>query len=177
MKAIHLIGVGAGTNLEVMDDLAAGLARMFRISCHVREEPLDPGFAFEPARNQYYSTAILQRLIPLVRDDDVRLLGVTGLDLFVPVLTFVFGEAQLQGRCALVSLHRLREEFYGLPSRPAVLQERLLKEALHELGHTFGLRHCTDWSCAMASTHAIERLDLKNAAFCARCRGVVLAGG
>jgi archaemetzincin len=175
MKAVHLLGVGAGVSLELLDELAAGLARVLRVSCHVRSQPLDAGFAFDPARNQYYSTAILQQLIPLAGEDDIRLLGVAAVDLFVPVLTFVFGEAQLHGRCALVSLHRLREEFYGLPPRPELLRERLLKEALHELGHTFGLRHCKDWSCAMASTHAIERLDLKNAAFCPRCRSVILA--
>lgn len=177
MKAIHLIGVGAGTNLETLDELAASLARLFRVSCHVREQPLDAAFAYEPARSQYHSTAILGRLIPLAEDDDIRLLGVTALDLFVPVLTFVFGEAQLQGRCAVVSVHRLREEFYGLPSRPEVLRERLLKEALHELGHTFGLRHCADWSCVMASTHAVERLDLKAAAFCGRCSRVAANWG
>jgi archaemetzincin len=85
------------------------------------------------------------------------------------VLTFVFGEAQLEGRCALVSLHRLREEFYGLPGSDALLRERLLKESVHELGHTFGLRHCDDWTCVMASTHAVERLDVKSVEFCRTC--------
>ncbi len=105
---------------------------------------------------------------------ETRLLGVSELDLFVPVLTFVFGEAQLQGPCALISLHRLREEFYGLPARPDLLLERAIKEAVHELGHTFGLRHCPNWSCVMASTHAVERLDLKSAEFCASCARVAL---
>ena len=172
MRAIHLVGIGAGLDLELLDQLAAGLARTFQISCHVREEVLDASYALDPKRNQYYSTTILQQLIPLA-GNDTRLLGITALDLFVPVLTFVFGEAQLQGTCALVSTHRLAEEFYGLPARADVLHSRLLKEAMHELGHTFGLRHCLDWSCAMASTHAIERLDLKNAAFCARCRALI----
>ncbi|MBI4462937.1 MAG: archemetzincin, partial [Acidobacteria bacterium] len=66
----------------------------------------------------------------------MRLLGITALDLYVPVLTFVFGEAQLSGRCALVSAHRLREEFYGLPPSNDLFHERLVKEAVHELGHT-----------------------------------------
>jgi len=100
---------------------------------------------------------------------------VTSLDLYVPVLTFVFGEAQLEGRCALVSLHRLREEFYGLPASNDLLHERLTKEAVHELGHTFGLRHCHDWRCVMASAHGVERLDVKTAEFCPTCRGVVAA--
>ena len=181
MKGVHLLAVEAtrassaagpsgAVPLLLVDELAAALARVFRVSCHVRRETLDAGFAFEPARNQFHSTAILQRLQALPCPEGVRLLGITGLDLYVPVLTFVFGEAQLEGHCALVSLHRLREEFYGLPASNDLLHERLAKEAVHELGHTFGLRHCEDWSCVMASTHAVERLDVKSAAFCPACR-------
>ena len=102
-----------------------------------------------------------------------RILGVTGHDLFVPVLSFVFGEAQVSGLCAVVSTHRLREEIYGLPADPAILLDRLTKEAVHELGHTFGLRHCDDWTCVMASTNSVERLDIRTASFCERCRPVV----
>ena len=105
----------------------------------------------------------------------VRMLGVTLLDLFVPVLTFVFGEAQMNGPCGVVSVHRLAEEFYGLPADPEKLERRLLIEALHEMGHTFGLRHCRDWQCAMASTHSVERLDLKQPAFCASCKRAIAA--
>lgn len=183
MKAIHLVAVGAeaagrrefstGVPLELLDALAAGLARVFRVSCPVSEEPLDASFAFDAVRNQYYATALLQRLQspPLLpAEETTRLLGVTGFDLYVPVLTFVFGEAQLVGRCAVVSFHRLREEFYGLPANPDLLRDRLLKEAVHELGHTFGLRHCADWRCVMASNHAVERLDLKTSGFCPACQ-------
>ena len=117
-------------------------------------------FAYDAQRQQYYSTAILQRL-ERAADPDARMLGVTPCDLYVPVLTFVFGEAQLDGNCAVVSTARLGEEFYGLPPREELLRERLVKEAAHELGHTFGLRHCRDWRCVMTSSHAVERLDVK----------------
>ena len=179
MRAIHLLAVGAGrggsaahgeeVNLEMLDDLAAELARIFQVSCHVREEPLAAGFAFDPSRGQYLSTAILQRMESLEPEKEMRLLGVTGLDLYIPVLTFVFGEAQLEGCRALVSFHRLREEFYGLPTNEQLLRTRLTKEAVHELGHTLGLRHCHDWQCVMASTHNVERLDVKEAEFCSVC--------
>lgn len=186
MKPIELIAVGAtgpkppmgsasraNLSFTLLDDLAPVLGRTFGVECRVRPDSVDSGFAFDPARNQYHSTAILQRLDGLARGRDARLLGVTLLDLYVPVLTFVFGEAQLGGRCALVSLHRLQEEFYGLPANDDLLHERLAKEAVHELGHTFGLRHCGDWRCVMASTHAVERLDTKGADFCAACQQVV----
>lgn len=170
ITAIHLQPVGDGVTLEMLDRICAALARLFEVSCHVRGERLDAGLALDPVRLQYFSTAILQQLVPLAAgDEEIRLLGITEYDLFVPVLTFVFGEAQLDGRCGLVSLHRLREEFYGMPASEELVEERAVKEVIHELGHTFGLRHCPDWSCAMASTHAVERLDLKEARLCADC--------
>lgn len=180
MRAIQLMAVGAAVagnppiETAWLDGLAASLARLLRVSCHVSTAILDASAMLEPGRRQYHSTAILRAMIPLAPDPDVRLLGVTDLDLFVPVLTFVFGEAQLGGNCALVSMHRLREEFYGLPPNPALAAGRLVKEALHELGHTFGLRHCPDWQCAMASSHIVERLDLKDTAYCDACRSVVI---
>ena len=176
MRAIHLMAVGAPGRgepdlaIELLDHLAAALARVFRVSCHVSTAVLNAAVALDPDRRQYHSTLILRAMTPLAADPGVRLLGVTELDLFVPVLTFVFGEAQLGGACGLVSLRRLREEFYGLPSNTGLLSQRLVKEALHELGHTFGLRHCPNWQCAMASTHAVERLDLKEARYCPACR-------
>jgi archaemetzincin len=165
---IHILPIGDGVRLEQLDDLSAALARRFRVSCRVRTGPIDTLPAFNAARGQYLSTCFLEQLMPLAGDTH-RLLGVTALDLFVPILTFVFGEAQLEGGCAVVSTYRLREELYGLPPRPDLLFERLVKESVHELGHTFGLKHCSDWRCVMASTHAVERLDLKSDDFCPHC--------
>ena len=176
MKPIHVIpladGGTTGPSLTLLEQLAASLARTFRTPCRIRPEPFDLSFAWDGGRGQYYSTAILQRL-ERASDADARVLGVTACDLFVPVLTFVFGEAQLDGNCAAVSLARLREEAYGMPPREDLLRARLFKEAVHELGHTFGLRHCPDWRCVMTSSHAVERLDVKSAEFCEACRKAV----
>jgi len=163
---IQLLGIDVAA--ELLGDLAGRLAPVFRMACQVRPERLHVAFARDLRRNQYYSTAILETMQPL-REEGARLLAVTSVDLFVPVLTFVFGEAQLTGSCAVVSLHRLREEFYGLPANEGLMRERLTKEAIHELGHTFGLRHCDDWRCVMTSSHGVERLDVKTADFCAGC--------
>jgi archaemetzincin len=149
--------------LDRLDALAAGLARVLGVSCSVEPVPFDPGFAWSPERAQYYSTRILAALPETT-------LGVSAHDLFVPILTFVFGEAQLRGSRALVSTYRLREEFYGDAADESKLRDRLLKEALHELGHNFGLRHCDDWRCVMASSHSVETLDLKVPAYCPQCR-------
>ncbi len=179
MKPIHLIplanGTATGPALNLLEVLAAALARVFQTPCQIRPDIFDITFALDAGRRQYYSTAILQRLERRC-DPDARVLGVTSCDLYVPVLTFVFGEAQLDGNCAAVSLARLREEAYGMPPREDLLRERLLKQAVHELGHTFGLRHCADWHCVMTSSHAVERVDVKSADFCAGCRKGVFRG-
>ena len=90
--------------------------------------------------------------------------------MYIPVLTFVFGEARLNGRCAVVSSYRLDNKFYGLPDNPALLQERLLKEAIHELGHTYGLLHCHNPECVMKSSTYVEEIDFKSSRFCDKCR-------
>lgn len=169
---IQLIGIQVETDL--LGTLAVSLAGALRMECRVRPDRLDVSPAYDGRRDQHYSTLILRQMQPLA-GADARLLAVTSLDLYVPVLTFVFGEAQLGGGCAIVSLHRLREEFYGMPANEPLLRERLLKEAAHELGHTFGLRHCDDWRCVMSSSHAVERLDVKTAEFCGNCRAVLRA--
>lgn len=178
MKSIHLVAIG-GSSLpspcERLRPLGDFLFQAFQVPVRVRADTLDAERAWDPERGQYYSTRILRMLQAMVYDDAV-VLGVTGLDLFVPVLSFVFGEAQLDGNCALVSFHRLREEFYGMPRREWLLERRLEKEAAHEIGHTFGLRHCLNWECVMASSYGVELLDVKGAAFCASCGRVVRAG-
>lgn len=167
---IHILPVCPPTiNINLLDRLSASLAATLKMPCRVITEEFDAGFAYDAYRTQTYSTAILARLAEAPIGDEDIMLGVTEADLFVPVLTFVFGEAQYPGRAAVISAARLREEFYGLPPDAAKLDDRLLKEAVHEIGHTRGLGHCDDWRCVMVSSHRVERLDLKSAGFCAAC--------
>ncbi|MCL4793392.1 MAG: archaemetzincin [Bryobacteraceae bacterium] len=177
LRGVHLMRVTPAPALGVLDLLSAGLAKRLGVSCHVTTEEFDGRFAFDPLRQQTYSTALLARLAQAPLPEGIALLGITDADLYVPVLTFVFGEAQMPGRAALVSLARLREEFYGLPPDLSRLEERLLKEALHELGHTQGLRHCDDWRCVMVSSHAVSKLDVKDAGYCASCRRQLTKNG
>ncbi|GBD93404.1 peptidase family M54 [bacterium BMS3Abin05] len=157
-------------NLEL---LRRTLSEIFTIPAEFLSLKLNIDSVYNIRRNQYHATEILAMLLRKMPADADRIIGVTNLDLYIPILTFVFGEAQLKGRAAVVSCFRLRNEFYGLPANNDLLAERFAKEAVHELGHTFGLIHCENPTCVMhASTYA-EEIDLKNYQFCPNCRAVV----
>lgn len=159
---------------ETLQRLGAALELDFRTAVRYRNPWFDPEAAFDAGRGQYRATLLLKSLLEDPQTDRAeRVLGVTGIDLFTPVLTYVFGEAQLAGRAAVVSIHRLRPEAYGLAPDPRLLYERLHKEAVHELGHTFGLMHCRSIGCVMRASPYAEEIELKSVGFCDRCRGVV----
>ncbi len=160
--------IEAGAHREAVAAIRDRLAAEFGVP--VKEFVLPAiDFAFDRSRGQYASIAVLEMLAKTCPHDAWKLVAVTGRDLFVPVLTFVYGQAQLGGRIALVSLARLEQEFYGLGPNRDVFLDRARKEALHEAGHTLGLVHCADRSCAMTLSTNIRQIDLKHAAFCAAC--------
>lgn len=176
MRIISLMPVGQ-VDHALLEPLAEALTRRLNVACSIQPEGLEAEFAFNPMRRQYHSTEILKKILQRPQGKTWKVLGVTEMDLYIPVLTFVFGEAQLSDGGAVVSAHRLRQEFYGMPTDPELLRERLLKESLHELGHTYGLRHCPDYSCVMSASNGVERIDLKRAEFCPACAQALPASG
>jgi archaemetzincin len=133
-----------------------------------------PERAFDGRRRQYRSSAFLAQLGQLRQAMPAEpprpyLLGVTDADLFVPQLNFVFGEADRAAEVAVISLARLRPQFYGAAPDPRLLEERAMKEAIHELGHVYGLAHCPDPACIMHFSNTIEDTDRKGPGFCRRC--------
>jgi archaemetzincin len=174
MNLVHLLPVGK-VESNLLEQLRAAIPPCLHVACEILPVELDPVPFYHAERQQYHSSEILQRMQALVRPQDWRLLGVTDRDLYIPILKYVFGEAQMGGPCALVSFHRLRQEFYGLDRDDALLSQRLLKESVHELGHTLDLHHCQDYRCAMASSHAVEWIDLREATLCDSCRSQVEA--
>jgi archaemetzincin len=169
---LHLLPIG-DLNDGLLGELAPALAGIFRVPCVLAHRSLNPDFAYHREREQYHSSEILQAMQAHVSSDCWRVLGVTAVDLYIPILTFVFGEAQIGGPCGLVSAYRLQQKFYGLPHDPEILRVRLLKEAVHEIGHTLDLSHCDDYQCAMAPSHAVEWIDLKEYRLCDSCRAQV----
>ena len=122
-----------------------------------------------PERGQYHATLLLAELLRHRPAGVGHIVGITEVDLFIPVLTFVFGQAQLGGPGAVVSVIRLHADFYGLPADEDLLLARTVKEVVHELGHGFGLVHCPDYSCVMSSSTYVEDVDLKAERYCGDC--------
>jgi archaemetzincin len=171
MAVIHLISL-AYPEPHALAPLAAAISREIGLVVQPSAVDLDIAYAYDSIRRQYHSTRILLGLRKLAAAED-HILGVTAVDLFIPILTYVFGEAQLDGPAAVVSSFRLNPLLYGLERNNHLLNERLTKEAIHELGHTFGLRHCPQLQCVMhASTYA-EEIDLKLTGFCPACKQTI----
>ncbi len=129
-----------------------------------------PSGAYNKERQQFYSSPILAEINKRVKQTQAdRMLGVTEVDLYVPRLNFVFGEAMCPGKAAIVSLLRLEPEFYGHPANHELFINRCAKEAVHEIGHTLGLRHCKDPTCVMFFSNSILDTDRKKKTFCEKC--------
>jgi archaemetzincin len=158
---------------DVMQELAVAVAATYGLAVHRAPDLPVPQEGLDPLRGQWSSAEMLRTLISSCPPEADWILGVTEQDLYVPVLTFVYGQAQLRGRAAVVSLARLRPEFYGLPGDPGLLLGRALKEAVHELGHVFGLVHCLDRRCPMSLSVGLDELDFKTAEPCASCSALL----
>jgi archaemetzincin len=169
---LRLVPLFAGERAPLLAPLAERLGRLLPLAVEPHPPGFDPEIAYDASRGQYNSRTLLAHLLRHAAGAD-RVLGVAGVDLFIPVLTFVFGEAQLDGRAAVVSTQRLDNALYGLPPAPDLLFARLVKESVHELGHTFGLLHCPDGRCVMASSTYVEQIDGKGERFCDRCLAAV----
>jgi len=177
VKSILLLPLG-DVDRGLIGDLGPLLEETFEARVKVQDYGLDLARFLDTDRLQYNSTKILYHLAtnnlaaPTVTRSlaPTKILAVMSLDLFIPVLTYVFGEAELGGGVSLISYHRLDPERYGLPRNRALLLERIWKEAVHELGHTFGLIHCPAQSCVMHSSSYVEDIDLKGGHFCMACR-------
>jgi archaemetzincin len=184
-ESLQLVPIYCGDRSSLVEPLARRLEEIFHVRAEVHPPSFDPELAYDSLRGQYNSRVLLAQLLREppsppgpegARDSSNggfppahRILGVANVDLFIPVLTFVYGEAQLDNRAAVTSAYRLDNELYGLPADPHLLFERLVTEAVHELGHTYGLLHCIDNRCVMASSTYVEEIDLKSPGFCDRC--------
>ena len=163
------IGQGARDN-QMIEQVRTEVERIFDTPARVWSGPERPADSFDPARGQHSSTRVLRWLVGMRPADADKILAITDVDLFIPILTFVFGEAQLDGVAAVVSTARLVRNPDGTPTDRRLLTARLVKECVHELGHTFGLVHCADRRCVMARSPALPDIDVKRGDLCRECR-------
>lgn len=163
--AILLINFNSSSIIPVIE---SNLKKKFNLNCDLIIPNIDLKNCYSESRDQYYSTKFIEFSLNKYNYYD-KILTLTDFDLYVPVLTFVFGEAQLNGKAAIVSAHRLYPEFYGLPQNDELFVSRLIKEINHELGHTYGLKHCIDFECVMHSSSNVDEIDIKSENFCETC--------
>ena len=169
MACIYIVPIRVASHFW-HEPLGAAIRRAFGIVTRVTTyHQVDLSKTFNSTRNQYHSSEILLQLIQNPLPDALKILGVVDVDLCIPVLTFVFGEAQLDNIASVVSLHRLDNRFYGLPHDQHLLIGRLIKESVHELGHTFGLLHCNIPGCVLNASTYVEDIDQKSDEFCQQC--------
>ena len=165
---IVIVAVGE-VDGRILEGLQESVGKILEKEVCMGQHLNSPDYAYNGRRKQYFSSAILLKLREVEREIGDRVLGVVDLDLYVPSLNFVFGEADLENRVAIVSLRRLSQEFYGLSEDIDRFKERVLKEAVHELGHTYGLGHCSNPLCVMHFSNSLLDTDIKKASFCPQC--------
>jgi len=153
---------------ELIRLVAQEVHQIFSYKTKIKNLLQNVDFAFDLNRNQHHSTSILERLAELTPPQGIKALAVTRVDLFIPILTHVYGEAQLGGKTCIVSINRLNEGL-GLETGDN-FRYRVIKEAIHELGHTFNLRHCEDHTCCMHYCRNIGDVDRKSEQLCRYCK-------
>lgn len=168
MRNISLISFGY-FDKALLDRIADNISQEFQSRVDLRKGHLDLSLYYDPGRRQYNGTLLLQEVDKMHREPSFKTLGVFNVDLFIPILTYIFGQAYLGGRSGIVSTYRLRNELYGMKQDEKLLAERVVKVCLHELGHMHGLIHCSQPQCIMRSSTYVEDIDLKERYFCAEC--------
>jgi archaemetzincin len=175
MERIIIVPVGGDISAAEIEFLVQPLKETFGASVGFESRVPLPANAYNRHRKQYLSNMILDVLNSRVRvPENSRVLGVTNEDLYVPDLNFVLGQADTYTGVAILSLARLRPQFYGQPPDEPLFHERAITEAVHEIGHTGGLiDHCPDSKCVMHFSNSLADTDIKGHRFCIKCRRIL----
>jgi archaemetzincin len=169
MKAIISVLPLGRVGEDILRVVSDSLQGILRVPVDLRE-PIDiPEDTFMESRNQYNAMALIKYLDQELVDNSLRILGITGKDICNPILTYVFGEAYMGGRSAVMSSARLKAGLLGEPVSREHFLERVVKVALHEMGHTFNLRHCHTDRCVMRASNTLQELDEKLNYLCDYC--------
>lgn len=170
MKKIKLkIILFCGISDNLLTGIKNHLRNVFNLEVESYSLKFDLNFAYNEKRRQYFADEILRRLLSK-RGSNEKLLIVVDVDIYSKGLNFIFGLAEPDKGICIISLKRLRQQFYGLNEDESLFIDRIKKEATHELGHLFNLRHCLNKKCVMHFSNSIYDTDEKTSFFCDKCR-------
>jgi len=155
---------------HIMEILKQSLERTFNYPVEIKAQIGSLDYAYDKKRKQYLAPQLLATLRSFKMETGGRCLGIVDVDLYSLGLNFIFGEADTSSGIAIISLFRLRQEHYGLPQDERLFQDRAIKEAVHELGHTYYLSHCQDIKCVMHLSNSLADTDIKGVSFCPKCK-------
>jgi len=155
---------------DLLEKVAEAVRGEFRCQLNIKEGHIDLSEFYDSGRRQYNGNNLLKYIAAFPVPDSGKTLGLFSVDLYIPILTYIFGQAHLGGSTGIASLYRLNNECYGLMADKNLLTDRFRKEVIHELGHTFGLIHCNNPTCVMRSSTYVEDIDQKDHTLCPGCR-------
>lgn len=155
---------------ETTQHIRREIQSVFELETDLKECDMDISKFYNPARRQYNADLLLESMSARAPTGYMKYISLFRGDLFIPILTYIFGQAQLNGQFGIASLFRLRNELYGLAPDKDLILERFSRVVIHELGHMFGLIHCHNPICVMRSSTYVEDLDMKRSTFCKACR-------
>lgn len=161
---------------DMLHGIADDIAKIYHHQVTVKGSNLDLNHYYDAARRQYDGNQLLKEVDSLVLEKASKKMGLFRVDLFIPILTYIFGQAVYQGDSGIASIYRLKNEQYGMDPDDDLLFERFRKVISHELGHTFGLIHCHYPTCVMRSSTYVEDIDQKSYELCTNCRTAIQNG-
>jgi archaemetzincin len=169
LQNITLISFGYFRD-DFLKNVADAVKQEFFLSVNSKEGHIDLSEFYDPVRRQYNGVKLLKEVEIMYSSDTAKTIGLFSVDLYIPILTYIFGQAFLKGSTGIASHYRLSNERYGINTDDNIILDRFKKEVIHELGHTFGLIHCHVPTCVMRSSTYVEDIDQKGESLCLNCR-------
>jgi len=167
-QLIKLISYGQ-FETAFLSNIADSISNEYTLPVFIEEDYIELSRFYDPGRRQYDANKLLKEIDSNSSSESAITVGLFRVDLFIPILTYIFGQAFLNGRTGIASIYRLKNELYGMEPNNNLLLERFKKVIVHEIGHMFGLKHCHTPSCVMLSSTYMEDIDLKNLSMCSKC--------
>lgn len=153
-----------------LEQIAESVTNEYLFPVKIRDGHIDLSEFYDATRGQYNGNKLLKAVDQMFSGEYYKTFGLFNVDLYIPILTYIFGQAFLNGATGIASLYRFNNERYGIRMDEDIIFDRFRKTVIHELGHTFGLVHCYIPDCVMRSSTYVEDVDQKSRHLCTKCR-------